>query len=303
MRAPQTTEPRFDASSTDLQTVLAAWQDAISRLEKTHLILQEEVGRLNVELEVKNRELARKNRLADLGQVASHVAHEVRNNLAPLTLYLGLLKRRLTEDATSLEMLNKVMLSVGDMDALVNDLLHFTADREPNLRPTALRPFLLDALDRLAPQLSAYGINVDVHVHEDLQLPLDADMFRRVVLNLLINAIDVMPGGGRIEIAATCRDDTCTLQVKDNGPGISVEVLPRLFEPFFSTKGSGAGLGLAIAGHVVERHGGTLVACNRPASEGQGASFEVGLPLVAAARAIGPVSASANEAHQATAAA
>src|ERR1700741_1208845 len=83
----------------DLQTVLSAWHGATVRLEQTHEALRAEVRRLTDELEVKNRELARKNRLADLGQIASHVAHEVRNSLVPVTLYLSLLRRRLSEDA------------------------------------------------------------------------------------------------------------------------------------------------------------------------------------------------------------
>ena len=86
-------DPMSLDSQADLQTVLAAWHGATVHLEQTHEALRTEVHRLTEELEVKNRELARKNRLADLGQMASHVAHEVRNNLVPVTLYLSLLRR------------------------------------------------------------------------------------------------------------------------------------------------------------------------------------------------------------------
>ncbi|HUT91791.1 MAG TPA: sensor histidine kinase, partial [Thermoguttaceae bacterium] len=101
-------EPFTPAGSADLETVLAAWQEATVRLEQTHEALRAEVRRLTDELEVKNRELARKNRLADLGQMASHIAHEVRNNLVPVALYLGLLRRRISEDPGSLEVLDKI---------------------------------------------------------------------------------------------------------------------------------------------------------------------------------------------------
>src|SRR5687768_4760534 len=83
----------------DLQIILAAWQEATDRLQRTHEALQGEVRRLSDELEAKNNELARRNRLADLGQMASHVAHEVRNGLVPIKLYLSLLKRRVRDDA------------------------------------------------------------------------------------------------------------------------------------------------------------------------------------------------------------
>src|SRR5271156_6739489 len=96
-------DPMSLDSSADLQTVLAAWHGATLRLEQTHAALRAEVGRLTDELEVKNLELARKNRLADLGQMASHIAHEVRNNLVPVSLYTSLLRRRLSKDEGSLD--------------------------------------------------------------------------------------------------------------------------------------------------------------------------------------------------------
>ena len=105
------------------------------RLERTHVTLQEEVRRLTDELEAKNRELARKNRLADLGQMAAHVAHEVRNTLVPVSLYLSLLRRRLLEDDQSLDVLRKIESGFQALDVTVNDLLHFTSDRDPHCEP------------------------------------------------------------------------------------------------------------------------------------------------------------------------
>ena len=99
--------------STDLETVLAAWHTATVRLEKTHEALRAEVQRLSDELEEKNRELARKNRLSDLGQMAAHVAHEVRNKLVPVTLYFTLLRRRISGDAGNLSVLDKIGAEIG----------------------------------------------------------------------------------------------------------------------------------------------------------------------------------------------
>src|SRR5215213_11288734 len=101
-------EPLALDKDVDLEAVLNAWHTATLRLERTHETLFAEVARLNNELEIKNRELARKNRLADLGQMASHVAHEVRNNLMPMKLYLNLLRRRLASDPGSLEIASKL---------------------------------------------------------------------------------------------------------------------------------------------------------------------------------------------------
>src|SRR5437868_12074761 len=115
----------------DLQTIFAAWNEATDRLQRTHEALRSEVGRLSDELEAKNRELARKNRLADLGQMASHVAHEVRNSLVPMKLYLSLLKRRIDDDRGSIDVLDKVMAGVTPLEATVGDLLHFSSQRDP----------------------------------------------------------------------------------------------------------------------------------------------------------------------------
>src|ERR1700676_1249209 len=142
------------ADSADLQTVLAAWHGATVRLEQTHEALRAGVQRLTHELEIKNRELARKNRLADLGQIASHIAHEVRNNLVPVSLYLSLLRRRICEDAGSCEVLDKVEAGVMGLDTTVNDLLHFTAERDPHWIRVPLCQLIDDVRSSLAPQLA-----------------------------------------------------------------------------------------------------------------------------------------------------
>src|SRR5690242_4171629 len=104
-----TTPPLPAGDELDLQTIFSAWNEATDRLQRTHEALRSEVRRLSDELEAKNLELARKNRLADLGQMASHVAHEVRNSLVPMKLYLSLLKRRIDDDRGSVDVLDKVM--------------------------------------------------------------------------------------------------------------------------------------------------------------------------------------------------
>ena len=174
----------------DLQTVLAAWHSATLRLEHTHVTLQEEVRRLTDELEEKNRELARKNRLADLGQMAAHVAHEVRNNLVPVSLYLSLLRRNLREDEQNLEVLDKVEAGFRALDVTVNDLLHFTSDRDPQCQKFSLDELLREICDSLRPQLSAQTIAVSIQIDSELMANADREMIRRALLNLVLNAVD-----------------------------------------------------------------------------------------------------------------
>lgn len=268
-------EPTAPGPDADLQTVLAAWNDATVRLEQTHEALRGEVARLTAELEVKNRELARKNRLADLGQIASHVAHEVRNSLVPVTLYLSLLRRRLTPDAGSLDVLTKIEAGFTAVDSTVNDLLHFAAQRDPQLRPTGVRALVEAVFASLAPQLAAQAITIDVDIPHEAVIAADPDMLRRAVLNLALNAIDAMHDGGRLTASSADGPNGFELEIADSGPGLSDEVRRRVFEPFFTTKNNGTGLGLAIVYRVAEAHGGEVRVQNCP--EG-GAAFTLRLP-------------------------
>jgi signal transduction histidine kinase len=264
--------------SADLQAVLAAWDTATLRLKETHEALRAEVGRLTDELEIKNRELARKNRLADLGQIASHVAHEVRNSLVPVTLYLSLLRRRLSDDPGSLDVLDKIQSGFTSMDAMVGDLLHFAADRAPRRELVRVRQLVDEIRDSLAPQLAAQGVNVEIDVPTQAQVSADRDMLRRAVLNVTLNALDAMPEGGSLVITSYQGRGQFELEIADSGEGLSDETRRRAFEPFYTTKSSGTGLGLAIVYHILEVHGGDVTAVNCP--EG-GAAFTLRIPTAA----------------------
>jgi two-component system sensor histidine kinase HydH len=263
-----------------LQDVLAAWHSATVRLAETHAALRAEVQRLTAELEAKNRDLARRNRLADLGRVASHVAHDVRNNLVPLKLYLSLLRRRVEQDEASREIVDKLASGLANMTVLVNDLLQFAADRQPQRRCVPVSELLGDVRSALAPQLAAQRVALHVECPDHLRMCVDRDMFRRVLLNLGLNALDAMPGGGALHLRARAAAQAVELQVLDTGPGLNAEALRRACEPFFTTKPNGTGLGLAIVHHLVALHGGALHVSNRP---GGGACFTLRIPDVAPA--------------------
>jgi signal transduction histidine kinase len=266
--------PAPSAAAGDLEVVLAAWHSATERLQKTHEVLCAEVRRLTAELAVKNRELARKNRLADLGQMASHVAHEVRNGLSPVTLYLSWLRRRLADDNDGLRILDKLEAGCTEVQSTVSDMLSFASDRAPNWRRFALRDLIDELLDNLVPQFSAHQIAVQLDVPQ-LMIWADRDLIRRALINLLLNAVDVMPEGGGIWITACQCGGGIEIEVADSGPGLSDETIHHVFEPFFTTKSDGAGLGLAIVQRVAEAHNGDVCVKNCP--EG-GAAFVLRIP-------------------------
>jgi len=276
---PQVSAEPFDSTplgqDASLETVLTAWHDATMRLQQTHEVLQAEVSRLTDELEEKNRELALQNRLADLGRMASHVAHEVRNSLVPVTLYMSLLKRRLDSDPGSMDILNKVEAGFTTLDNTVNDLLNFTSHREPQWKSFSVRDLVNEVCEAMGPQLDAQSIRVLVDVSSETQISADREMLRRAILNLVLNAIDVMSEGGELVITSFNGPQGFELEIADSGPGLTSEQLEQVFEPFYTTKVSGTGLGLAIVHRIAETHGGQVTVANCP--EG-GAAFTIVLP-------------------------
>ncbi|MDX1962543.1 MAG: ATP-binding protein [Pirellulales bacterium] len=259
----------------DLRLILEAWQGATQRLEQTHETLRGEVHRLTAELEIKNRELARKNRLADLGQMAAHIAHEVRNTLMPVRLYVSLLERRLREDAEGMRQLEQIQAGLTALESTVQDLLHFTVEREVQAVEFAVLPLIDATLDSLAPQFAAQRVVCHRDLGVDRLLWADPDLLRRALLNLALNALDVLPRGGEITVTAVSTSRGWELEIADNGPGWTTEQLRRATEPFFTTKAHGTGLGLAIVERIVTAHRGELLLHNCP--EG-GAAVTICLP-------------------------
>jgi len=267
------TTDEFDPS---LAAILEAWNDATLRLQRTHEALQAEVARLTDELAAKDEELARQNRLADLGRMAAHVAHEVRNSLVPVNLYLSLLRRRLSDDGGSLDILAKVEAGFTALDATVNDLLNFTANREPRWGEFILQDLVEEIFDSLGPQLEAQGIEASLDVPPNTVVTADREMLRRAILNLVLNAVDAMPHGGDLVVTSyEGRNGGLELEIADSGPGLPEADVARVFDPFFTTKPSGTGLGLSIVHRIVEAHGGRVTVMNCP--EG-GAAFTIELP-------------------------
>ncbi len=289
------------AKLADFQRLLAAYQQATERLKDSHDRLMDEVSRLRGELAAKHQQLERRKRLAALGEMAAGVAHEIRNPLGSIQLYADLLGRGLADRPDQAELAARIGAAVRGLDAIVSDMLTFTRVIEADRQPTALADLVAQAAADAAPRLQSAGVLLRTDsIDPDLKVEVDARLFRRVLLNLMLNAADAMndrPGlepraealghretqGGPqrvLTVAAEAldgRDDAARwrISVADTGPGIAPDVLDKMFHPFFTTKHHGTGLGLAIVHHIIEAHGGTIAAANRPQG---GAVFTITLP-------------------------
>ncbi|HET7342372.1 MAG TPA: ATP-binding protein, partial [Methylomirabilota bacterium] len=223
--------------------------------------------------------MARRERLAALGDVAAAFAHEVRNPLNAVSIGLQRLRAEFAPEpaADYARFVDLMQGEVRRLNAIVEQFIALA-------RPLPLKPVVLDVADLLhglaalvEGQAREAGVSVRVDVPADLPaLTADRDHLQQVLLNLALNGVQAMPGGGLLTLGAERARDRVVLAVTDTGPGIAPDVLPRIFDPYFTTKPGGLGLGLAIARRIVEAHGGALDAAPAP---GGGARFRVVLPL------------------------
>ncbi len=204
-------------------------------------------------------ELRRAEHLASLGRLLAGVAHEVRNPLAGLRSTVQLWQR-LPEQARTPESMLAVVGAVDRLDGLVARLLHFSRADATERGPVDLNALVAESLDLVAAQAAAHGVQIERDLAADLPpVAGAASALRQVALNLLANALQAMPGGGRLRCATRRRPDGAVeLRVVDTGHGVAAADRPRLFEPFFTTRPDGTGLGLALCREIVLGHGGRI---------------------------------------------
>ena len=222
-------------------------------------------------------EMAKRERLAALGDVAAAFAHEVRNPLNAVSMGLQRLRTEWAPEprAEHARFVGVLEDEVRRLNAIVEQFLTLS-------RPLPLAPAPVDAralLDELAEMLEpeAKTADVEIRVTGTLARPLvaDRDALKQVMLNVALNGLRAMPDGGVLTLDVSGSRDGVALSVGDTGDGIAADVLPRIFDPYFSTRGDGLGLGLTIARRIVDAHGGAIDAESAP---GQGARFRVALP-------------------------
>lgn len=159
---------------------------------------------------------------------------------------------------------------------MLQDLLDVSRGKNRPMEMCRLREAASAACDALGSLAEAQHVSLILSISPDIELPLDPGRLERAFVNLISNALEAMPGGGEVRLSATLQDTSVVVQVTDNGPGISPEILSRLFEPFVSAgKRNGLGLGLALSRQTVLDHGGDIWVESRP---GEGATFCFRLP-------------------------
>jgi signal transduction histidine kinase len=282
------TSPPSDVGSGDeLHSLIASYNDVTERLKRSHEMLVREVVRLRRQLEAKDRELARRERLAALGEMAAGVAHEIRNPLAAIALYASVLERDLDGQTSALKVLSRIREGVCRVEHIVSDTLAFSRGSEPRIERVSLEHVVRRAVLQCshAPE-AAHSCGGDgpvrgavVEIDSSVRgtpLECDAGQIEQALANVIANAMEASGSGGHVRVWCPPTDrHHVELRVDDDGPGVREEHAGRVFDPFFTTKEQGTGLGLTIVHRIVESHGGRAWLANRV--EG-GASFHLVLP-------------------------
>jgi signal transduction histidine kinase len=222
------------------------------------------------------QQVARFERLASLGRLSAGIAHEVRNPLTGISLLLDELHDRMLAHPEDQGLIQRALQEIERLESLVNELLNFASLPDTRLAPGDLATLLRDTLFLVSKQFQKQRVVLHEDVPEVLRHPnMDSDRLKQAILNLLTNAMDAMPEGGELWVSAFRELDGTRLTIRDTGQGIPADRLELIFEPFYTTKGEGSGLGLSITHTIITSHGGHIEVHSQ---EGEGAEFRIFLP-------------------------
>ena len=241
----------------------------------------------HVATQIEKRELTRRaqvaEKLAAVGTLTAGLSHEIRNPLNAAGLQLTVLERRVRKldpavQGTLLEPLTLVRDEIRRLEHILQDFLQFARPTPLSVKPAPMRGLLEKVVHLLQTDADRREVRLELDCPERCVVAGDADQLRQVFMNLALNALEATPPKGVVRLSCALDpdyDSQLVVTVDDSGPGIPDDVIPRLYEPFFTTKAQGSGLGLPITNAIVSQHGGTIDASRSPLG---GARFEVWLP-------------------------
>lgn len=221
------------------------------------------------------KETVEKARFATMGKIAANMAHEIRNPLEAISGAVELMGGEASPEETA-EYLGIIREEIRNLDGFLGEFLEFAKTQPHESAPTDLNELLRETLLLLNPLAKKRGVAVELALApEALICRADGNRLKRVFLNVVLNGIEACGAGGTVRIESRRRDGRCVVAVRDDGPGISGEILSRVFEPYFTTKEGGSGIGLSLSKSIVEQHGGSISIAGSP---GAGAEATISFP-------------------------
>jgi signal transduction histidine kinase len=279
--------PLLFVTSAAFVSLLIATQ--LNRVEKERKVRAElsvayqELSEYSQRLKESQEQLIQAEKLTSLGQLAASIAHEINNPLSGVLAYTQLLARKVKSGKlpkeVALDYLSKMESELTRITKLVRNLLDFARQSPPTMREVDINHVVDRAFDLAAHSAELQHVQVVKELGSSLpEITADFDQLQQVFTNLIMNAIQAMPEGGRLTLRTSIDDTQVKVEVQDTGCGIPPENMPKLFTPFFSTKPEvkGVGLGLAVAYGIIQRHRGRIEVQSK---EREGTTFTVYLPL------------------------
>jgi len=263
--------PELPLVEGSLREAFQKFSEASGKLEAKYELLKTQVLELRGALRQKDEELKRSARLAMLGETAAVIAHEVRNPLGALTLFISLLHDEVKSSPRGQQIVQQMEKSIDALSLLVNNILQFSRTQKLTLAPCNLHSLITE--QALAVEALPGTVKIELELTANPFISGNEAALRQIFHNLLMNAHQAMQGKGQVQIRTANLGEFVGIEIQDSGPGIPANILGTVFEPFVTTRVSGTGLGLAIVRQLVSAHGGTVRVENRG-----GASFFIELP-------------------------
>jgi signal transduction histidine kinase len=241
----------------------------------THTHLEE----ANQELRKIQERLIHTEKMAAIGEMATAITHEIRNPLVSVGGFARRLRDRLTDNPSLKKYAEIICLEADRLEKILQEILIFSKEAVSHCAPADINAIILEALDLLQEILTAKEIQVETQLAtQTVTAEFDPFQMKQVMINLFTNAEEAMERGGRLKVTTaqvTTPDPKIRIEIEDTGPGIPPDAMANIFNPFFTTKSTGTGIGLAIVHRIITSHRGTIEVKNKP--EG-GASFVICLP-------------------------
>ena len=242
-----------------------------------HMVQQLRESRLEIET-MHRTQMSRAEHLATLGELATGLAHEIRNPLAGIAGVIEIIGRDLPPSSPAREMVKDVRLEINQINRILTDLLETARPHPPRMMKSNLNTTVEHAVMLARQQVLSKPIRIETLGAPDLpEVEHDSDQIHQVVLNLLLNAVQAIDGNGYVTVTVGSHDDFATITVTDTGRGMTGQQLTQIFRPFYTTKGNGTGLGLSLVRRIIDEHNGQINVTSEP---GKGSTFKVQIPFV-----------------------
>jgi signal transduction histidine kinase len=269
---------RVGEGDLDVSVSFARRNDEIGDLGRNFNRMVKQLRESREEIERLHRtQMSRAEHFATLGELATGLAHEIRNPLAGIAGVIEIVGRDLPATSPARAVVKEVRQEIAQINRIVSDLLETARPRPPQIRASDLNTTVEHAVMLARQQVLSKPIKIDLHKSAGLRdVEHDSDQIHQVLLNLLLNAVQAIDGAGAVGVTISDQSPYAAIEVSDTGRGIPPEHLPNIFRPFYTTKGNGTGLGLSLARRIVEDHHGRI---DVSSISGKGTKFLVLLPF------------------------